>query len=136
MTPAVRAGFFGLLLGFSLSWMGFADFGEVHRMFTFADLRLVLTFFAGVALTGLGFALLARGRFLEPRPIHKGSLAGGVLFGVGWALTGACPGAALVQLGEGQLPALLTLVGIAAGTVLYRAVHARWLGWERYACED
>ena len=49
------AALFGLLLGFSLSWMGFADFGEVHRMFVFADLRLFLTFACGVTLTGLAF---------------------------------------------------------------------------------
>ena len=89
-----------LLLGFSLSWMGFADWGELHRMFTFADWRLFLTFMVGVAGSGVGILLLRRGRLLQPRPIHKGSLIGGLLFGIGWALTGACPGAALVQIGE------------------------------------
>ena len=73
-------GLFGLLLGFSLSRMGFADFGEVHRMFVFADLRLLFTFMGGVALTGAGFALLKRGRYLMGRPIHKGSVAGGRVF--------------------------------------------------------
>ncbi len=126
----------GLVLGFALSWMGFADFREVHAMFTFADLRLLFTFFAGVALTGLGFLVLARGRVLPPKPIHKGTLIGGLLFGIGWALTGACPGASLVQLGEGQLPALITITGIVIGTVLYRKVHARFFRWDRGACED
>ena len=37
----------GIMLGFSLSRIGFADWGEVHRMFTFADLRLTFTF-AGI----------------------------------------------------------------------------------------
>jgi len=128
---------FGLALGFALSWMGFADFREVHRMFTFADPRLLLTFFAGVGLSGLGFWALARGRALEPKPIHKGTIIGGILFGLGWAITGACPGAALVQLGEGQLAALATLAGILGGTFVYRLVHDRWLRWERVgACYD
>ena len=126
---------FGLLLGFSLSWMGFADFGEVHRMFVFADLRLFLTFACGVAATGLAFALLGRGRRLQAKPIHKGTLAGGALFGVGWAITGACPGAALVQLGEGQLAAVVTLAGIFGGAALYRRVHARWFRWDRGGCD-
>jgi uncharacterized membrane protein YedE/YeeE len=128
------AALFGLLLGFSLSWMGFADFGQVHRMFTFADLRLFLTFMAGVALTGAAFLLLARGHILQQRPIHKGTLVGGLLFGAGWALTGACPGAALVQLGEGQLAALVTLAGIFGGAAIYRRVHARWFRWDRGGC--
>ena len=127
---------FGLLLGFSLSWMGFADWGEVHRMFTFTDWRLFLTFMVGVAGTGLGILILRRGRFLQPRPIHKGSIIGGLLFGIGWALTGACPGAALVQIGEGQLPALVTLGAILAGTALYRWAHARFFRWDRATCED
>jgi uncharacterized protein len=126
----------GLALGFSLSWMGFADFREVHNMFTFSDLRLLFTFFAGVALTGLGFLVVARGQKLMPKPIHKGTILGGILFGVGWAVTGACPGAALVQLGEGQLPALITITGIVIGTLLYRKVHARFFRWDRGACED
>lgn len=126
----------GLILGFSLSRIGFTDFGEVHRMFTFADLRLFLTFLTGVLLSGVGLLIVARDTALERRPIHKGTIAGGVLFGVGWALTGACPGASLVQLGEGTLPAALTIAGIVLGTVLYRAVHARWFRWDRGACED
>src|SRR5262249_40978409 len=98
----------GLLLGFSLSWVGFADFGEVHKMFTLRDLRLLFTFFAGVALTAVGLMVCVRGQRLVPRPIHKGTLIGGALFGLGWAVTGACPGAALVMVGEGQLAALVT----------------------------
>lgn len=131
---SARTAVVGLILGFSLSWMGFADWGEVHRMFTFADLRLFLTFVCGVALTGVGFAVLARRRALAPKPLHRGTVAGAVLFGVGWALTGACPGAALVQLGEGQLAALVTLAGICAGTLLYRPIHARFFGWDRGEC--
>jgi uncharacterized membrane protein YedE/YeeE len=126
----------GLLLGFSLSWMGFADFGQVHRMFTFADLRLLYSFLLGAALTGGGLYLLSRGQPLQPRPIHRGTIAGGVLFGIGWALTGACPGASLVQLGEGQLAALISVGGIVAGTLAYRHAHARWFGWDRGACGD
>lgn len=131
---SVRTALLGLVLGFSLSWMGFADWGEVHRMFTFADLRMLMTFFCGVTLTGVGLALLARRHALAPKPLHRGAIAGGVLFGVGWALTGACPGAALVQLGEGQLAALVTLAGIFAGTLLYRPIHARFFGWDRGEC--
>jgi len=118
--------FFGLLLGFSLSHIGFGDFGEVHRMFTFADLRLVLTFALAVALCAAGFAALARRWRFVPRPAQAASVGGGLLFGVGWALSGACPGIVLVQLGEGRLLALLTLAGIFGGTWLSGAVQRRW----------
>jgi uncharacterized membrane protein YedE/YeeE len=43
---------------------------------------------------------------------------GSVLFGVGWAISGTCPGPVAAQLGRGQLAALFTLAGIFAGVVL------------------
>lgn len=121
---AVNAAF-GLLLGFSLSHIGFSDFGEVHRMFVFADLRLLLTFAGAVALSAVGFFLLGPRPAFAARRIQRGTVAGGVLFGAGWAVCGACPGIVLVQLGEGRLQALLTLGGILGGTFLYQAVQRR-----------
>ncbi len=133
---AARAAIVGLAFGFALSRMGFSDWGEVHRMLAFADLRLLFSFAAAVALIAAAMLLLARGKSLQPRPIHKGTLVGGAIFGAGWAVTGACPSAALVQLGEGRLAALATLAGIVAGTALYRPVHARWFRWDRGGCDS
>jgi hypothetical protein len=131
----VLMGAFGLLMGMSLTYIGFADFGELHRMLVFADLRLLFTFAGGVALSFLGFALLARGKKLPPKPLHKGTIAGGVLFGIGWAITGACPSVALIHLGQGYLPALATMTGIAVGVWSYRRAHARYFRWSTGACE-
>jgi uncharacterized membrane protein YedE/YeeE len=128
------AGFFGVVMGFGLSRLGFSDYGEVHRMFTFQDFRLLLTFMGAVALILLGMRLV--GGAGEGRPPHKGTAVGGILFGVGWALTGACPSIAVVQLGEGKLPALLTLAGILAGTLLYPRVHRRFFRWDSGSCEQ
>jgi uncharacterized protein len=117
----------GGLLGFSLSRIGFSSYDEVHAMFTFADLRLFLTFLGGVTL--LGAALYVVRRVSSPawpaRPIERGTLLGGVVFGAGWALCGACPGVAVVQLGEGKLYALVTLAGILLGNALFGVVSAR-----------
>lgn len=121
----------GLLLGFSLSRMGFTSWDEVHAMFTFADLRLFLTFGLGVSLLAIAFAIVRRRSDpgWPPRPIHRGTLVGGVLFGLGWAISGACPGVVLAQLGEGRGSALFALFGVLLGNWLYGAwleqrVHA------------
>jgi len=116
--------------------MGFADWGEVHHMFTFASLRLLLTFAAAVALTMAGFALVGRGRTFPLRPIHRGSIVGGAIFGVGWAISGACPAAALVAIGEGRLPALLTLAGVLVGARAHAWARPRWFAWDHGSCED
>ncbi|KAA3655076.1 MAG: transporter, partial [Calditrichaeota bacterium] len=53
----------------------------------------------------------------------KGFVIGGFIFGVGWAITGACPGPIFSQIGAGEWPALVTFAGAIAGALSYRAVR-------------
>jgi uncharacterized membrane protein YedE/YeeE len=131
-------GFVGLFLGFSLSRIGFSSWDQVHAMFVFADLRLFLTFASGVVALTVAWPVVKRfatGRWPQ-RPIHRGTLTGSILFGVGWALCGACPAISLVQLGEGQLGAVFTLAGIFAGNWVYAVVHERYFRWTMRSCAD
>ena len=126
----LRLGLLGALLGFTLSRTGFTSWDEVHAMFTFTSLRMFGAFALGVALlTGAFFVIQKRSPpAWAPRPIHKGTLIGGVLFGAGWALSGGCPGVVLTQLGEGKLYALFALTGIAIGNWMYGALLEARLG--------
>ena len=124
---------FGMLLGGAVSAAGFTDFGELHRMFTFTGLRLLLTFAGAVALAGVGFALHCRGAGMPRREIVRGTVPGAVLFGAGWAISGGCPGSVLAQIGEGKLPALVTLGAILAGTAIGRRIKAK-AGWDSGSC--
>ena len=123
----------GLALGFSLSRIGFSSWDEVHAMFTFSDLRLTMAFGTAVVLLMPAWALIARltGAKYPAREIQRGTLLGGVIFGVGWAVCGACPGIALVQLGEGQLGAFATLAGIFLGNYLYSVIGERFFAAPR-----
>jgi uncharacterized protein len=141
VNETARTGLVGLLMGVALSRIGFTDWDEVHRMFTFADLRLLFAFAGSVAILAVGWKVITKMRGGDkpgwnPRLIHNGTLAGGALFGAGWALSGACPSIALVQLGEGQLGALATLAGIVGGNWLYGVIHQRYLGWSTGSCVD
>ncbi len=71
---------------------------------------------------------------MERKTLHPGTIPGSILFGAGWAITGACPSLALVQLGQGYLPAILTLIGIFAGAWIYRHVHAGYFSWDTVSC--
>ena len=125
---------FGVLLGFSLSRIGFSSYDELHKMFVFEDWRMLFTFAGALGLATLMFQVVLRKRFTVQRPIHKGTLLGGVLFGLGWALAGGCPSIPLVQLGEGKVLALFTIAGIVTGIVIFRWMQRRYLHWDTGSC--
>ena len=130
----VRYGVYGLYIGFVLSRAGFADFGEVHQMFTFTDFNLFLTFCGGVGVSAMAYWSLLRMRGITGNKYHSGTIAGGLVFGVGWAITGACPTLALVMIGGGQIAAIATLIGVLLGTWVYPKIHARFFGWDSGVC--
>jgi uncharacterized membrane protein YedE/YeeE len=52
-------------------------------------------------------------------------IAGGTIFGFGWAMTGACPGPMIVNVGAGYLPMLIVVIGAILGTLLYGALQKK-----------
>jgi uncharacterized membrane protein YedE/YeeE len=56
---------------------------------------------------------------LPKRVFNKGQVYGGLLFGLGWALTGACPGPIFAQIGSGATVVVITLLSAVAGTWVY-----------------
>lgn len=59
------------------------------------------------------------------RPFNKGQVYGGLLFGLGWALTGACPGPLFAQIGTGATVIVVTLLSAIAGTWLYGYIREK-----------
>jgi uncharacterized membrane protein YedE/YeeE len=55
----------------------------------------------------------------HPKKFNKGQIFGGFLFGLGWALTGACPGPLFAQIGTGATVIIITLLSAIAGTWVY-----------------
>jgi len=56
---------------------------------------------------------------LDPKKFNKGQVYGGLLFGFGWAITGACPGPLFAQIGTGATVIIVTLFSAIAGTWVY-----------------
>ena len=78
-------------------------------------IRDLLPFAAALAILG----------FLSSMTIIKASLYGGIIFGLGWALTGACPGPIYVLIGAGYLPLLVVFVFALLGTYCYGLLKPR-----------
>lgn len=129
-------GLFGLAMGYALSRIGFTNYAEIHKMFIFADFRMFLTFAGAVVISMVGFAVLARGEHIARKAYSKGVILGSVLFGVGWAISGACPSIALAQLGEGRLAAAFTVLGILLGVWTYRRVAMGTLKFDTGVCGE
>jgi uncharacterized membrane protein YedE/YeeE len=56
---------------------------------------------------------------IHPKEFNKGQIYGGLIFGFGWAITGACPGPLYAQIGSGATVIILTLLSAIAGTWVY-----------------
>ncbi len=56
---------------------------------------------------------------LKAKVFHKGQIYGGLIFGFGWAMTGACPGPLFAQIGTGATVVLITLLSAIFGTWTY-----------------
>ena len=119
----------GTVFGFILSRSGAADYGFIQGMFLFTEFQLYGIIASAVIVTAPGIWLIKRrGRTasgrpveIELKPLHRGNVVGGVLFGLGWSLTGMCPGPIFVNIGEGKIYALAALAGALVGAGL--------LGW-------
>jgi uncharacterized membrane protein YedE/YeeE len=59
----------------------------------------------------------------HPKQFNKGQVFGGMLFGFGWAITGACPGPLFAQIGSGFGVVTITLCSAVAGTWLYGLIR-------------
>lgn len=62
---------------------------------------------------------------ISPKKFSKGQIYGGLLFGFGWALTGACPGPLFAQIGTGAGVVAITLLSAIAGTWTYGLLRDR-----------
>lgn len=62
---------------------------------------------------------------IMPKPFNKGIIYGGLLFGFGWAMTGACPGPLFAQIGTGLTVVIVTLLSAIFGTWVYGRVREK-----------
>jgi hypothetical protein len=94
-------------------------------VFYFQDFTVPKVMFTAIVVAGTGLYLLADLRLLDLSRVYFvptffwPQLVGGALFGVGFVVSGYCPGTAVAGLASGKLDALLTMIGIGAGSLLF-----------------
>jgi uncharacterized membrane protein YedE/YeeE len=120
--------FGGLLFGFGLAYSQMARPEVVLDFLQFEDFGLLFVMFGGAAVTGLTVFLAPRvlasaplnGAAFERRlkSFDRNVITGGVIFGIGWGLSGICPGAAYASLGIGNIAILWAIGGMFIGSYL------------------
>ena len=121
----------GVVFGFVLSRSGAGDYDYIQGMFLFERFQLYGIIGTAVVVTSVGLWLIKRrGRTMAGAPIeierkslNRGTVVGGVLFGVGWSITGMCPGPMFVNIGEGKVYAVAALAGALTGAALFGTAY-------------
>lgn len=128
MGRALTALGFGIFFGFALSRVGASNYDLIIGMLAGTDLKLAWVIITAIIVAFAGMRWLHfrgdrgyRGHAINvtKKPLTWLTPVGGIVFGIGWAMAGACPGTALVQVGEGKILALFTTAGILGGTYIY-----------------
>lgn len=120
--------FFGIILVKSevISWF------RIQEMFRFQSFHMYGVIGSAIAVGMLSIWLIKKFNiktiYGEPVELHskkfnKGNVFGGLLFGFGWAMTGACPGPLFAQIGTGVLVTSFTLLSAIFGTWVYGLIR-------------
>lgn len=122
---------FGVAFGSVFAAAGFNQYDVIHDMLLLQSLEPFLVM-ASAIVTALPILWLFErrrrqtllGGRLELRrwAFERKHILGGVVFGIGWAITGACPGTAATTLGGGSVMGIVLVVGIIAGIALRDAI--------------
>lgn len=115
---------FGLTLvkGEIISWY------RIYEMFHFGNIHMYGVIGSAVITGAISVFIIRKFKIktfqgeeiiIPKKPFNKGVIIGGLIFGIGWALTGACPGPIFAQIGAGYTVSIITLISALAGTYVY-----------------
>jgi uncharacterized membrane protein YedE/YeeE len=124
----------GTLFGIILTKSEVVSWWRIQEMFRFQHFHMYGVIGSAILVGMVSVQLIKRNRLKtingeEIKPADKkfshGVWIGGFIFGLGWALTGACPGPLFAQLGSGSGPAAVLIVAALAGTWTYSALREK-----------
>ena len=119
----------GIFFGIVMFKSEAASWFRIYEMFQFQSFHMYGIIGSALALGVLGTYLIKRNklRSVDGEPIQfipkergfSRYMYGGIIFGLGWALAGSCPGPIYTLIGAGYLPVFVVLLGALLGTLLY-----------------
>ena len=120
--------FLGTLFGIILTKSEVISWFRIQEMFRFESIQMYGIIGLAIVTGDIFTQLIKRFRLksvngdpiaLQQKTLHKGTIIGGIIFGFGWALTGACPGPLYALVGNGFGVIIVALVSAVLGTWVY-----------------
>lgn len=118
----------GLLFGVILVKAEIISWYRIQEMFRMQSFHMYGVIGTAVAVGAVSVFLIKKLKIktiygeeihFHPKAFNKGQILGGLMFGFGWAMTGACPGPLFAQIGNGAAVVAVTLLSAIAGTWVY-----------------
>lgn len=124
----------GLLFGIIFVKAEVVSWFRIQEMFRLQSFHMYGIIGSAIAVGMLSIALIKKFNVktiygepivFHPKTFNKGQIYGGLLFGLGWAITGACPGPLFAQIGTGASVVSVTLLSAIAGTWVYGLIREK-----------
>jgi uncharacterized membrane protein YedE/YeeE len=124
----------GLLFGIILVKSEVVSWFRIQEMFRLQAFHMYGIIGSAIVVAMISIAIIKRFNIktisgeaiiIPQKTFHWGNVYGGLIFGLGWAITGACPGPLFAQIGGGFAVVLVTLLSAIAGTWVYGLLRDR-----------
>ena len=136
--------FFGIVFGILLYKSEVASWFRIQEMFRFHSFHMYGVIMSAIGVGAVSVQLLKRFtknqlvNDLTPskNPIKRAHLVGGVLFGIGWAFSGACPGPIYTLIGAGYHAFWIVLAGALVGAFTFGVIKGRRANMVVNKCDE
>ena len=125
----------GIIFGITLSKAEIISWFRIYEMFRFDSFHMYGVIGSAVVLGAIAVQIIKRfnvktydGQKIVINPKNKSIpryLVGGIIFGLGWALVGACPGPMFILVGHGYLSILIVIASAILGTLVYGVLRPK-----------
>lgn len=118
----IQAIIFGLVFGFLLQKGGVAKYHVLVGQLLLRDFTVLKVMLSAILVAMIGLYFLhktSRVKFHVTPTRLASNIIGGLIFGIGFACAGYCPGTGAAGLGQGDLPAVIFMTGLVAGSYLF-----------------
>ncbi len=130
----IRVLVLGIIFGIVLVKGQIVSWERINKMFRFEEAYMYLVIGSAVVVGAISLLIIRRlqaktidGEVISiiTKPMNKGIIFGGFAFGLGWAITGACPGPIYAQIGSGTYLAIVTFLAALTGAYIYAIFQSR-----------